>query len=454
MDPTVRIAVTVGWLLAAIAFLRWWELTMRLEGVLVWTAVFIALYVGALQILSRTGVLAGDPPGSAVYVWVGILILGSVIPVLFPRVAVGDLELPTVAFLRLLDGIVPLWILLRGVYTAWTGLTGAMVTATVPLYLLAVLWFLAVRMPGQTHTGPLPPLDQAEREIRDRIEADVRVLASEIGPRGSLHYEAANRAVEHLVSALEGFGYQPELLPFQVGDRGYRNVQATRIGESRPSEIVVVGAHYDTYDFTPGADDNASGVAAVLEVARQLADANPARTLRFVFFATEEPPFFNTEAMGSRVYARRMREEGQDIVAMLALETLGFYAPEPGTQRYPPPFSLFYPDRGAFVGFVGNPASGSLLRHALAVFRRETPFPSEGAVVPSLVPGVELSDHASFWRNGFEAIMITDTAPFRNPHYHRPTDTPETLDFDRMARVVRGIGGVVADLAGVDPDPS
>jgi Zn-dependent M28 family amino/carboxypeptidase len=220
-------------------------------------------------------------------------------------------------------------------------------------------------------------------------------------------------------------------------------------GTSSPNEIIVVGAHYDTAEGAPGADDNASGVAGLLEVTRHLAAAPAqARTIRAVFFAAEEPPFFGTERMGSAAYAREAAERGDRIEAMLSFETIGYYDTLPGSQRYPPPFSFFYPDRGDFVGFVSSVGSGRLVRRALASFRRAAAFPSEGAAAPAWVSGVGWSDHMAFWKHRYQAIMITDTAPFRNFYYHTPHDTADKLDFDRMARVVRGVIAVVEDLAG------
>ena len=172
------------------------------------------------------------------------------------------------------------------------------------------------------------------------------------------------------------------------------------------------------------------------------------RTIRFVFFGTEEPPSFPTDAMGSRHYADAARARRDPIVAMLSIESIGYYNTEPGSQRYPFPLNLVYPDVGDFIGFVSNLESGPLVRRAIATFRSAVPFPTQGAAVPSWVPGVWWSDHWSFWRQGYQAIMITDTAPFRNPFYHTREDTPDKVDYGRMARVVDGLEAVVSDLAG------
>jgi Zn-dependent M28 family amino/carboxypeptidase len=209
-----------------------------------------------------------------------------------------------------------------------------------------------------------------------------------------------------------------------------------------------VGAHYDTLPGTVGADDNATGVAAVLELARQLRGSRPRKTVRFVIFVNEEPPFFQTSRMGSLLYARQLRRENVRISAMISLEMPGFYSDVPGTQNYPALLSLFYPSRSDFVGFVGNSESRELVRNAIRVFWESTRFPSEGIAAPSEWPGIGWSDQWSFWQESYPAIMITDTALFRYPYYHTPLDTANRLDFDRIARVVEGVQRVVESLAG------
>ena len=209
----------------------------------------------------------------------------------------------------------------------------------------------------------------------------------------------------------------------------------------------MVGAHYDTAWGTPGADDNGSGVAGLLELAGLLDVHEFKRTVRLVAFVNEEPPHFHNESMGSLRYARRCEERKENIVAMIALEMLGFYVDETGVQGYPPPLQHAYPETGDFIGFVGDFGSGGLVRKAIGHYRESTDFPSEGLVGPAWINGVDFSDHWSFWQAGYPAIMVTDTAFFRNEHYHKPTDTPDRLDYDRMARVIAGLARVVAALA-------
>jgi hypothetical protein len=153
--------------------------------------------------------------------------------------------------------------------------------------------------------------------------------------------------------------------------------------------------------------------------------------------------------MGSLVYAKQCRASGDGIRGAVVLESIGYFSDAPGSQPYPPPLNLFYPDKGNFVAFVGNLGSRALVHRSIASFRSRATVPSEGAAAPGFIPGVDWSDHWSFWQAGYKAVMVTCTATYRNPHYHKPTDTPDTLDYDRFARTVDGLGHVVEDLARV-----
>jgi Zn-dependent M28 family amino/carboxypeptidase len=210
---------------------------------------------------------------------------------------------------------------------------------------------------------------------------------------------------------------------------------------------MVIGAHYDSVQGSPGANDNASGVAAILALARAFARTTPTRTLRFVAFTNEEPPLFQTTHMGSRVYARRSRERGEKIVLMLSLETIGYYSDEPGSQHLLFPLNLIYPSTGNFIAFVSNVENGFLVRQLVGSFRQQAQFPSEGGALWGLIPGVGWSDHWAFWKEGFPAVMVTDTALFRYPAYHSNADRPEFVQYERMARVVSGLHAVIAEMA-------
>ncbi len=312
--------------------------------------------------------------------------------------------------------------------------------------LVAGLMYI-IGMPGKSYSGPFQPLSPDETELHDRLKAHVSLLAGHIGERNIWHYAELVTTADYIHDTFKELGYVPDIQAYQSEGRTVKNLVAELVGTSVPREIVVVGAHYDSVLGSPGANDNGSGVAAMLELARLLKDRKPGRTVRFVAFVNEEPPFYYTEEMGSRVYATRARERGERITAMLSLETIGYYSDAPGSQHYPFPFSFFYPDIANFIGFVGNLSSRSLVHGALDAFRRHTAFPSEGVAAPGWITGIGWSDHWSFWRVGYPAIMITDTALFRYAHYHSATDTPDKIDYARTARVVKGLSHVVAALA-------
>jgi Zn-dependent M28 family amino/carboxypeptidase len=321
----------------------------------------------------------------------------------------------------------------------------------IPLVLGFAAWFYVVHMPGETGRGTLGALTPAQVELRQRLERHVRELAGRIGERNSVHYGALEEAAAYVERELAALGYTVTSQRWTTaGDQTFRNLEVTISGRARATEVVVVGAHYDSNRGTPGADDNASGVAALLELARLLRGDSLPRTIRLVAFANEELPFFGTPDQGARRYVAALRQRGDDVRSMLSIETIGYYATGPRTQMYPRPLNWFYPDTGNFIGFVGNLSSRGLVHEAIAAFRRHTPFPSHGAAAPASIPGVGWSDHEAFWAAGVPAVMITDTAPFRNPHYHTGGDTPDRIDYDRMTHVVDGLAAVVRQLATAD----
>jgi Zn-dependent M28 family amino/carboxypeptidase len=301
-------------------------------------------------------------------------------------------------------------------------------------------------MPGRSFSGALPPLSAEEGQVSANLKAHVTYLAGTIGERNMIAYLPLLQAALYIEDKFKGLGYEVKSQEYVVQTRKVRNLIVEIPGGARASEIIVIGAHYDTVYDCPGADDNTSGVAALLELARLIKDSHPARTLRLVAFVNEEPPHFQTDEMGSLVYATEARRRKENIVAAISIETIGMYSDANGSQQYPAGFGLLYPSKGNFISFIGNVSSRRLVRGAIEAFRETTRFPSEGAAVPAAIPGVGWSDHWSFWEQGYPAIMVTDTAPFRNPNYHLPSDKPETLGYDRMARVVRGLERVVAKL--------
>ncbi len=300
-------------------------------------------------------------------------------------------------------------------------------------------------MPGHSYSGPLQPLSADEVVLRDNLKIHVSTLAGEIGERSIDRYENLNRSVEYIETVLRGYGYQVAGHEYKARGKTVKNIEVETDGGKLPGETVVVGAHYDS--IGPGANDNASGVAGLLEIARLLKAKHLDRKVRVVAFVNEEPPFFHTEEMGSRVYAKWLREGSEKVVGMISLETIGYFSDAKGSQVYPLPFSLFYPKTANFIGFVGNVSSRSLVRRAVKTFRETTQFPSEGIAAPGWMTGIDWSDHWSFWQEGYPALMVTDTALFRYKHYHTSEDTPDKLDYDRMARVVSGLVSVVVNLA-------
>ena len=293
----------------------------------------------------------------------------------------------------------------------------------------------------------LTPLTRSERESRDRIRAHVRTLAIDIGGRDAVFYSGLQKAARYIETELRAYGYSPERQFFPVNGIQFENIDTEQTGTANPKSIVVVGAHYDTAGGLPGANDNASGVAVGLEIARKFATGKRNKSIRYAFFANEEPPYFQTPGMGSYVYAKRCHQHHDNIVAMLSLETIGYYSDEPGSQKYPIGLHPGYPDRGNFLGFVADFRSAGLLRAALKSFRHATPLPAEGLAAPVFIPGIGWSDHWAFWQFGYKAFMLTDTAPYRYPYYHTAQDTPEKLDYDRLTRAFTGITAIVEDLA-------
>jgi Zn-dependent M28 family amino/carboxypeptidase len=300
-------------------------------------------------------------------------------------------------------------------------------------------------MPGR-NISTAAALSVAEIALRGELAADVRTLGLDIGERNMPRYPQLNAAADFIENSFSRAGLRPRRDTYELHGRACHNIEAEIRGVH--PQILIVGAHYDSVFGSPGANDNGSGIAAMLALARRFAGKPVGRTLRFVAFVNEEPPYFQTEQMGSFVYASRCKARRDQIFAMVSLETIGCFSDAPRSQTYPSPgLGAFYPTTGNFIGFVGNVRSRMLLRRALAIFRQQAKLPSEGAALPSFIPGVAWSDQWSFWRCGYPAIMITDTAPFRYPHYHLATDTPDKLEYDRFALVVSGLEKMIAELA-------
>ena len=287
-----------------------------------------------------------------------------------------------------------------------------------------------------------------------RLKAHVDQLAGAIGERHVLRIEALDAARAYIEAEWTAQGYSVTHQWYEIGRERCANLEITRPGAVRETEILLLGAHYDTVPGSPGANDNGSGIAALLEISRLFRDVEPEMSVRFVAFVNEEPPFFKSRTQGSMIYARAARMRGDDIRLMAALETIGFYSDKPGSQRYPPLFKLFYPSKGNFIGFVSDLRSRRLMRQLVGAFKANSDFPVEHAATFRIVPGVSWSDHWSFWRQGYPAVMITDTAFYRYPYYHTQWDMPDRLAYPAFARATDGLFRCFAAFAGIDSGTS
>lgn len=322
---------------------------------------------------------------------------------------------------------------------------------------VAALGLALLVVPGCAGLGTRvdqPDTEFAAMPARDRLESHVVALCAD-GPGGRHRDrpEAYARAEAYLVEQLEALGVgdvEREYVPGYEGLAPNLFVQIGGVGAAS-EEIVVIGAHYDSVGESPGADDNASGVAVVIELARAHADAVEAgepfdRTVRYILFTNEENPYFSRGEMGSQHHARRARQRGEQVSAMLAVEMVGYYSDVPGSQRYPIPVPNA-PEAGNFLAVVGRLGLGDPHMQVGDAFRGSSDLPLLSVGVPSSVRAIYRSDHSSFWAAGYPAAMITDTADFRSDLYHTQADTPDTLDYERMSQALDGLIGAVRALA-------
>jgi Zn-dependent M28 family amino/carboxypeptidase len=292
-----------------------------------------------------------------------------------------------------------------------------------------------------------------DQELIERLRKHVDVLAELIGPRHLDRPEALTAAAGYIESAFRDIGDPVERQDYDVEDQIATNLVVERLGKRNPESIFVLGAHYDTIPTTPGADDNASAVAVLIEAARLLHGREAKRTIRFVAFACEEPPHFYTHTMGSQVYARRCRLRSEKLVGMVCLEMVGYFTDAENSQSIPPGIPKLlrgvFPKRGNFLASVGNMRSMRLVWSFDRGFRRQSRLPLFSICLPEIISEIRLSDNSSFWDQGYPALMLTDTSFLRNPHYHQRSDRADTLDFDRMALAAVGVAGGVGRVAGM-----
>jgi len=292
-------------------------------------------------------------------------------------------------------------------------------------------------------------------DLAQRLREHVAIIASH--PHNLDTYAHLCEVAAYIEKTLGAIGYEVTRQVYAVAGKDVCNIEVVLepADATAATPTYVIGAHYDSPQGSPGANDNGTGVAALLELARALVEAKPpAARLRLVFFVNVEHPYGKTPDMGSWRYAKTLAERGEHVGGMMALETIGHFSQAPGSQKFPFPFGLVYPSQGNFVAFVALPGGRRFLHRVIGSFRRHSGFPSIGGVAPGFIEGIDLSDHWAFHQFGFPALMLTDTAPFRNPYYHTPDDTPETVDYPSLALVTRGLEGTVRDLAGTGPPGS
>ena len=288
--------------------------------------------------------------------------------------------------------------------------------------------------------------------IASNAKRIISTLAADYPSRHGSRPEVLNAAASFIENEFRSIGYEVESQYYESHGTRVRNLLAERKGRDAGKPVIILGAHYDTVPETPGADDNASGIAGLLELARLLKGTSGHRTVRFVAFPHEEPPYFYSNLMGSRQYAGMLKESGENVLVMLCLEMLGF-AGERYEQRYPAPLMQAlggYPKYGNFIGLVGNLKSLRMMSFVRSAMRKYCTVGVESLTAPGFISPMFLSDHSSFWKHGYPALMVTDTAFLRNPNYHLPSDTPETLNYEFLARVIEGIRATVLELDSVE----
>ena len=280
-----------------------------------------------------------------------------------------------------------------------------------------------------------------------RLRKHVHELAGKIGEHNVFHPDALHAAEAYITEQWRQQGYVVHKQTYTAQGIECANLEITCTGNSPNNDIILIGAHYDSVLGSPGANDNGSGVAALLELSRLFKDVPPETSLRFVAFVNEEPPFFFWPGMGSMVYAKDARQRGDSIRFMISLETIGCYRNQQGSQTYPPLLKHFYPDTGNFITFVSNLRSRRIMRNCVRTFASVSDFPVQSIATLALVPGVSWSDHLAFWRYGYKAFMITDTAFYRYPFYHTAQDTPDKLNYVPFSEMANGLFLMLSQLA-------
>jgi Zn-dependent M28 family amino/carboxypeptidase len=280
-----------------------------------------------------------------------------------------------------------------------------------------------------------------------RLKSDVYALVGTPKPRNYENLASLNQAADYISNEFKKLGLIVEEQRYTTMGAEYKNIIVS-FGP-KDAERLIVGAHYDVCSHQDGADDNASGTAGLLELARMLKWKSPELEYRIdlVAYTLEEPPFFRTDEMGSAVHAKSLHDAGVEVKGMICLEMIGYFSEERGSQDYPIGcLKLVYPRKGNYIALVGKLGKSKILRQTRRKMRKEMDMKIKSITAPSWVPGIDFSDHLNYWKYGYRAVMVTDTAFYRNKHYHQPTDTAEKLDFDKMADIVAGVFNAITAL--------
>lgn len=312
--------------------------------------------------------------------------------------------------------------------------------------LVFILW-MAIARPVITGNEQVTVDQTAVKLTAERLETHVRILSEDFAPRDYKHPENLAKSANYIRSQWEGMGLQTEEQNFIVDGKPYKNIITHfPAGTDDVKGKLVLGAHYDAAWNFPGADDNASGTAGLIETARLLKANPPNRPITLVAYSLEEPPFFGSENMGSYVHAKSEKDAGSDIDLMISIEMIGYFSDEKGSQEYPLRLlELYYPDQGNFIGIIDRMTSdrGRAVKKQM---RKHISVPVHSINAPIIVQGIEYSDHRNYWEFGYDAIMISDTSFYRNKAYHKETDTADRLDYYKMAHVVHGISNYASNV--------
>jgi Zn-dependent M28 family amino/carboxypeptidase len=317
----------------------------------------------------------------------------------------------------------------------------SMLIGLVLIILLTLLWAMV--------TQPLlstVKIDETMPTVEaTKLQEHVRWLSESFVPRDEAHTENLDRAAAYIHQEFDKANGRVSEQAYEVKGKTYKNVIARFGPDSK--ERIVVGAHYDAAGAYPAADDNASGVAGLIELAYLLNNAQLPLGVELVAYTLEEPPYFRTRFMGSAIHANSLKEQGVSVRVMFSVEMIGYFSDAPNSQKLPTALlSPFYPSQGNFIAIVGKFGQGSWSRRVKRAMRSASTLPVYSINAPGFVPGIDFSDHLNYWQAGYDAVMITDTSFYRNQNYHTPQDKPDTLDYQRMAMVVQGLYAAI--LAG------